>query len=282
MGIFYVDGQFVDEDKAVLSVNDMAVLRGYGIFDFMRTYNKKPFYLKAHIDRLYRSADHVGLQVSCTREKLFGIVMETLARNDYEESNVRIVFTGGISPDSVTPAHNGKLMVMVTPMHNFPDRWYERGVKIITSRVERYIPEAKSTNYMNAVLTLQDAKKAGAVESVYVDRQGRVLEGTTTNIFLLIEDRWVTSDRGILKGITRAVVIDLMNEEIELRDLDQGDIDRSEEILITASNKEVVPVIQVDHRIIGTGKPGEKTRRIMELFKEYTAAYGLDTRAASA
>jgi branched-chain amino acid aminotransferase len=284
MGIYYFDGQFVDEDRAVISVNDMAVLRGYGVFDFMRTYNKKPFYLKEHIDRFFNSASLVGLVLPCTKEELFSIVMETLNKNDYDESNVRIVFTGGISPDSVSPANLGKLMVMVTPKHELPAWWYEKGVKIITNNVERYIPEAKSTNYMNAVLTQQDAKKAGAVESVYVDRDGRVLEGTTTNIFLYIEGKWITPDRGILPGITRSVVLDLMNDkfEVELRDLSRGDISRAEEILITASNKEVVPVIQVEDRIIGSGKPGDKTKQVMKLFNEYTRNYGLGERAVSA
>jgi len=278
MSIFYVDGAFVDSDKAVLSVNDMAILRGYGIFDFMRTYNQKPFHLKEHITRLVNSGSHVGLTLPCSEEELFDIVMETLARNNYPESNVRIVFTGGISPDSVTPQGNGKLMVMVTPKHDLPEWWYTEGAKIVTVDVERYIPEAKSTNYMNAVLAQQEAKKKNAVEAVYVDRDGRVLEGTTTNIFLLIDGEWVTPDRGILHGITRAAVLDLMKNEFKVtfRDLSREDLARAEEIFITASNKEIVPVIQADDLKIGSGKVGENTRRIMKLFRDFTKVYGLE------
>jgi len=279
MSIFYMDGEFVDSEKAVLSVNDMAILRGYGIFDFMRTYNKRPFHLEDHIRRLVNSGSHVGLTLPCTEEELFDIVMETLERNDYPESNVRIVFTGGISPDSVTPQGNGKLVVMVTPKHDLPEWWYTEGAKIITVDVERYIPEAKSTNYMNAVLAQQEAKKKDAIESVYVDRDGRVLEGTTTNIFLYIDNQWVTPDKGILHGITRSVILDLMKDSssVVLRDLSREDLARAEEIFITASNKEVVPVVQVDDLTIGSGKVGEKTREIMNLFRDFTTSYGRES-----
>ncbi|MDC7241508.1 MAG: aminotransferase class IV [Spirochaetales bacterium] len=277
MSVFYIDGEYMDSKDAVLSVSDMAVLRGYGIFDFMRTYNGRPFYLKEHIQRLANSGAHVGLDLPCSQEELFDIVMETLKRNSFEESNVRIVYTGGISPDSVTPQGNGKLMVMVTEKLDLPEWWYTDGAKIITNDVERYMPEAKSTNYMNAVLSLQKAKKADAIESVYVDRDGRVLEGTTTNIFLYSGGKWVTSDKGILPGITRSVVLDLLEGEfeVELRDLSREDIKKAEEVMISASNKEIVPIIQVDELTIADGKPGEKTLKVMELFKEFTTAYGL-------
>jgi branched-chain amino acid aminotransferase len=281
MSIFYLDGDFVDSEKAVLSVNDMAVLRGYGIFDFMRTYNKRPFYLKEHIDRLVNSGQKVGLNLPCTKEALFDIVMETLERNDNEESNVRIVYTGGTSHDSVTPEGKGKLIVMVTPKHDLPSWWYTKGVKIITVDVERYIPEAKSTNYMNAVLTQQEAIKSNAVESVYVDRDGRVLEGTTTNIFLYIDNQWVTPAAGILPGITRSVIIELMNEQqaVELRDISREDIAKAKEIIITASNKEIVPVIQVDDIQIGDGQIGVHSAEIMKKFKDFTTRYGQEGHA---
>jgi len=282
MSIFYMDGEFVDSDKAVLSVNDMAILRGYGIFDFMRTYNKKPFHLRDHIKRLVNSGHHVGLEIPCSEEELFDIVMKTLDKNNYPESNVRIVFTGGISPDSVTPQGNGKLVVMITPKHDLPEWWYKEGVKIITVDVERYIPEAKSTNYMNAVLNQQEAKKNNAVESIYVDREGRVLEGTTTNIFLFIDNKWVTPDKGILPGITRSVILDLIKDSssVELRDLSREDLARAGEIFITASNKEVVPVVQVDDMKIGSGRVGENTLKIMKQFREFTTAYGLEESRA--
>ncbi len=279
MSIYYLDGEFVEAEKAMLSVNDLTVLRGYGIFDFMRTYNKRPFHLEEHIERLIHSGEKIGLELPCSREELYSIVMETLKRNEPGkdgEYNIRIVYTGGVCSDSVTPGGNGKLIVMVTPKQPVPAQWYRDGVKIITVDVERYMPEAKSTNYLNAIVAQQKAAKAGAVESIYVDHLGRVLEGTTTNIFLYLKGRWVTPDEGILKGITRACLLDLIGKhaDLELRDLSRKDIATAEEIMITASNKEIVPVVQVDDMLVGDGKVGVQTRRIMEAFHKLTRSYG--------
>lgn len=277
MKIFYVDGEFVSSEEAVISLNDMIVLRGYGIFDFLRTYNKRPFYLKEHIDRLERSGKLTGIELPETKERIFEIVMETLKRNDHnEESNVRLVVSGGISPDSVTPQGNGKLIVMVTPKLALPDWWYTDGVKIITNPVERYIPGAKSTNYMAAVIALQKSKHEGAIEAIYVNRENSMLEGTTTNLFTFIGSKLVTPTKGILPGITRQVMLDILKDEfdIEQRDVKKDEIDSFEEVFITASNKEVVPVIQIDDKVIGDGKVGSRVKRVLELFKKYTDDYG--------
>ena len=272
-----MDGEYIDSAQAVLSVNDMAVLRGYAIFDFLRTYNKRPFYLKEHISRFAHSGECVGLDLPLSEVEIHDIVMETLSRNNFDESNIRIMYTGGISPDSVVPQGNGKLIVMVTERMKLPAWWYTDGVKIITAEVERYIPEAKSTDYMNAVMTQQQARKADAVEAVYVDKKGRVLEGTTTNIFLHLDGRWITPDKGILPGITRSVMIELMEKEygVELGEVSLEDLARADEIFISATNKEIIPVIQVNDITVGNGKAGDQTKKIMTLFRDYTTAYGL-------
>lgn len=277
MSIYYMDGEYVDSQQAVLSVNDMAVLRGYAIFDFLRTYNKRPFYLKEHISRFANSGQCVGLDLPFDEDAIFDIVMETLSLNDFEEANIRIMYTGGVSPDSVTPEGNGKLIVMVTERMKLPAWWYTDGVKIITAEVERSIPEAKSTDYMSAVMTLRQARKAEAIEAVYVDKKGRVLEGTTTNIFLHLDGKWKTPDKGILHGITRSVMIDLMKKEycVELGDVSLEDINRADEIFISATNKEIIPVIQVNDLKIADGQPGDQTKKVMKLFRDYTNAYGL-------
>ena len=279
MKIFYVDGKFVSSDEAVISLNDMIVLRGYGMFDFLRTYNKRPFYLEEHIQRLENSGKLIGLELPETKERICEIVLETLERNPQnDESNVRIVVSGGISPDSVTPQGNGMLIVMVTPKLELPEWWYTDGAKIITNPVERYIPGAKSTNYMSAVIALQNSKQQGAIEAIYVDREERMLEGTTTNLFAFIGSKLVTPEKGILPGITRQVMLDILKDEfdIELRDVKKDEIDSFEEVFITASNKEVVPVVQIDDKIIGDGKVGPRMKRVLELFKAYTDSYGND------
>ncbi len=277
MDIYHVDGAYVTEDQAVLSVKDLSVLRGFGVFDFLITYNRRPFHLEAHVKRLEHSAEKIGLMLGFKTRKICEIVQETVRRNTHhEESNIRILYTGGISSDGVTPEGNGKLLVMVTPRLKPPSQWYTQGVKIILLDVERFLPEAKSTNYLTAVWALREASRQEAIESIYVDRKGRILEGTTANFFFFKKGRLVTPKSGILPGITRDVVLKLAKGhfEVELRDVDRKEIGEMEEVFLTASNKEIVPVVRIDDRTVGGGKPGTCTQKIMALFKEYTAAFG--------
>ncbi|MGD9365603.1 MAG: aminotransferase class IV [Desulfobacteraceae bacterium] len=277
MDVYYIDGNFVEDDKASISVKDIAVLRGFGVFDFLITYNSRPFKLQEHVARLENSARNIGLSIHRTNAEICSIVEETVRRNaHHDESNVRIVYTGGISSDGVTPEGNGKLMVLVTPKHVLPEWWYTRGAKIITVEIERFLPDAKSTSYLSAVYALQLANKADAIEAVYVDRNQRVLEGTTSNFFFFKGDKLITAGKDILPGITRSVILELVKGrfEVEIRDIDRSELTDMSEAFITASNKEVVPVIQVDDLFVNGGKPGEKTKEIMRLFRETTTAYG--------
>ena len=277
MDVYYIDGDFVEDDKASISVKDLAVLRGFGVFDFLITYNRRPFKLQEHVARLENSARNIGLSIHHTNAEICSIVEETVRRNaHHDESNVRIVCTGGISSDGVTPEGNGKLMVMVTPKHVLPGWWYTRGAKIITVDIERFLPDAKSTSYLSTVYALQMANKADAIEAVYIDRNQRVLEGTTSNFFFFKGGRLITAGEDILPGITRGVILELAKGrfEVEIRDIDRSELADMNEAFITASNKEVVPVIQVDDLIVNGGKPGEKTGEIMRLFRETTAAFG--------
>ena len=283
MDTYYIDGAFIKEDEARLSVKDITVLRGYGVFDFLITYNKQPFYLEAHVQRLENSAAEIGLKMQHTNGQICDIVSETIKKNPHhDESNVRIVYTGGISPDGVTPQGNGILMVMVTPKHVLPDWWYERGASIITVDIERFIPTSKSTNYLSAVFAQQLAADQNAIEAIYVDRQDRVLEGTTTNIFGVKNNTLITPPDGILPGITREVVLDLVEDKypVELRHIDKRELNTFDEIFITASNKEIVPIVKIDDIEVSHGHPGEQTRKIMAAFDAYTTAYG-KAKAAS-
>lgn len=278
MDTFYIDGKFVDEASATVPARDLIVLRGFGVFDFLTTYNRRPFYLKEHVTRLENSADEIGLKLLHTNKEICDIVQETIDKNPHhKESNIRIIYTGGVSPDGVTPQGNGILMVMVSPRPKLPDDWYTNGAPIITVDVERFIPTAKSTNYLSAVVALEKAHKTGAVEAVYVDRNQQVLEGTTTNIFAIKGNVVITPLDNILPGITRSVVLKLIPRDLdlELRHMGYAELLTMDEIFICASTKEIVPVIKVNETIVGSGKPGEKTREIMALFNAYTRDYGL-------
>ncbi|MBT8360459.1 MAG: aminotransferase class IV [Deltaproteobacteria bacterium] len=275
MGIYYIDGTFVSASEAVLPVSDLAVLRGYGVFDFMRTYGGRPFQLKAHVKRLRNSAHLIGLSCPWSLQEIRDIVEETLRRNDYSESNIRLLITGGDSDDSITPGTQPRLLVMISEVKTFPVHWYTAGVKIITKDITRFIPGAKSIDYIRAILALDDAKAQHAVESLYVDSHDNILEGTTSNLFVVSDGNVVTPAENILPGITRDVVLEITTSsfKIALRSVTKKELFRADEVFVTSSNKEILPVIQVDDQQIGNGKPGKVTVQIMDMFKAYTQEY---------
>jgi branched-chain amino acid aminotransferase len=281
MDTYYVDGKFLSDDRSLISVKDIVVLRSFGVFDFLITYNKRSFHLEEHVERLENSARCIGLEINHTNSEICEIVQETVKRNHHHmESGIRIVYTGGISSDGLNPEGRGILLVMVTPKPELPPRLYADGAKIITVGGERFLPSAKSTCYLTAVQAVQQAKKQGAIEAVYVDRNNRILEGTTSNFFFFKKNSLVTSHRGILPGITRSIIIELAKDfcGVETRDIDSSELYDMKEVFITASNKEVMPIVKVNDLQIGNGRVGEHTLRIMQLFRDYTNSYGQGKR----
>ncbi|MCP3953086.1 MAG: branched-chain amino acid aminotransferase [Desulfobacterales bacterium] len=272
MSIYYVDGAFVPSDQAVIPVDDLAVLRGFGVFDLVRTYSGKPFFLYEHIERLRNSAAEIGLHVPWTTPDLVRIVKETLAKNSHPESNIRIVVTGGSSPDFATPQDKPRLLVLVSPLPELPKTWYSDGVKIITWVTERFKPGVKSINYIPATVALGEARQKGAIEALYLDRQGYVLEGTTSNLFAFLGNTLITPGRDILSGITRQVVLAVAAEhfEVQIRDISRQELLGADEVFITGTNKGVVPVIQVDDTVIGGGTPGPLTQQLTDDLAQQT------------
>jgi branched-chain amino acid aminotransferase len=276
MPIFYVDGQFIPAENAMIPVQDLSVLRGYGVFDFMRTYGGRPFHLDDHIRRLAASARHLELTLPCSAEQITALTLETLTRNGFAEAGIRIVVTGGASLDSITPTHESKLLIMVMPLSPCPGHWYAQGAAVITLDNRREMPQAKSLNYSAAILAMSRARREGAIEAIYCDGQGGLLEGTTSNIFAFKGDELVTPQNGILPGITQRVILDLAAELFPVKPgtIRIDEIPNLDEAFITASNKEVVPIVRIDGHTIGPGRPGERTRKIMAAFAAYTKAYG--------
>ncbi len=270
MDIYYVNGKFIPANEAVISVNDLSILRGYGVFDFLRTYKGIPFYLNDHIMRFAESAKMIGITLPWSTNKLVELVIKTLNKNAHKEANIRIVATGGISTDCTIPDSNPGLIIMVSKVLKQPDWWYTKGIKIITTGCERFLPSAKSINYIPAIIALQKAYERNAVESVYVDRKENVLEGTTSNIFAFIGEDLVTPGGSVLPGITRDVVIKLAKKyfDVKIQNISLKDLFEAKEVFITSSTKEVVPVVGIDEVLIGDGKPGFGTKNIMEAFAD--------------
>jgi branched-chain amino acid aminotransferase len=273
--IYYVDGQFVPASEAVIPVDDLAIMRGFGVFDLLRTLNAKPLFLSEHIKRLQASARRIGMELPWTPQKLIDIVIQTLQRNAFEESNIRIVVTGGSSPDFITPQGKPRLLVLVTRAPELPQWWYTDGVKIITFFSERSIPGAKSIDYVTATIALKQARDQNAIEAVYVDHNGYAREGTTSNLFAFYADTLVTPGKAILDGITRKAVLDLAVKmfRVDLRDLRLHDLLAADEVFITGTNKMIVPVVRINDTTIDHGRPGKHTQKLMGALRERIDSY---------
>lgn len=270
--ICYLNGKYVPFDQACLPLNDLGIVRGYGVFDFLRTYNAVPFKLTEHVQRLQNSAKLIGLSLPWSTAEIEEITQNTLTHNHLPEANIRIVVTGGASADFITPLGQPSLMVIVTPVSKYPQEYYEQGIKVITVPIERFIPKAKSLNYISAIGALQQAKQTNAVEALYMNSQGDVLEGTTTNFFVFRGSQLITPKEGILNGITRDVILKLAKDRFEIveQSIGYSQLNHCDEAFITSSTKEIMPVVQIDELYISQGKPGENTQTLMHLFHKYT------------
>lgn len=270
--VYYVDGKFVPDSEAVFPINDLGLLRGFGCFDFMRTYNGRVIFIKDHVERLVRSARQIGIELPLSESELIQLVTETLKRNPPVESSIRILVTGGSSPDFITPQGRPRLAIMVSAFGQYPQAWYLEGAKIVTVAHTRAIPGAKSIDYIRAIMVLAEARQKGAIEAVYVDRAGLVREGTTSNIFAFVGDRLVTPGAEILSGITRQKVLNLAEGSfpVDIRDIHRDELVRADEVFITSSNRLIVPIVRVDDEIIGSGQPGGRTRAVMQAFADFT------------
>lgn len=276
MGVFYINGEYIEAGSASISATDLAILRGFGVFDFLRTYGGTPFQLGAHLRRLQRSAALIDLHCPWDIEELAEIVLETLRRNSYDESGIRIVLTGGDSPNGFMPSGDSRLLVMATPLHDYPSTAYEQGAAVATVEQQRLMPEAKTINYIPGITAQIKAQKRvpAAIDAIYT-ADGKVIEGTRSNIFAHKDGRWITPNDGLLLGITRAEVIKLLDKigQLEFRDITLEEFYAADEVVLTSSTKEIVPIVTVDDVSIGSGMPGENSKRLMQQWLEMTDAY---------
>lgn len=265
--IFYLNGQFLPAAEAKIPLNDLGLARGYGVFDFLRTYNGRPFHLEDHLHRLARSAHQIELTLPCSLTELADLVHETLKRNNFAESTIRIMVTGGTSADLMLPDGPSTLAIMV---HEVKPTTQSSGT-VITVRLQRDWPTVKSLNYIPAIMAMKKAKPAGAIEALYVNNQDEILEGTRHNFFGICNGRLVTPKDGILHGITRQVVLHIAQGvlPIEERPVRLAELATWDEAFISSSSKEVFPITQVDEQLIGDGQIGAYTRQLQQKFSEY-------------
>ena len=273
--IFYVNGSFVPADQAALPISDLGIVRGYGVFDMLRTYNRTPFHLHDHLTRLRRSADQIDLDLPWSLAELASLVRDTHSRNDYDNAALRIIVTGGPSPDFGTPQGNPSLVIMVTPISLPLSEQYERGCKATAVEMVRERPTVKSLNYIGAIMAVQEATKQEAVEALYLTKDGNVTEGTRSNFLIFRGDQLITPAVDILPGITRQVVLQLAPEYFDVieRTISYDELGEADEAFISSSTKELLPIIQVNDLVIGNGAPGANTLKLLTRFRAYAHAY---------
>lgn len=284
--IIYMNGRFVPEADARVSVFDHGFLYGDGVFEGIRAYRGRVFRLKEHIDRLFESAHSIMLPMPCNREEMTRAVVETVRANGLQDAYIRVVVTRGTGDLGLDPrkCRTCQVVIIADRISLYPEEFYTQGLKVITVATRRNVagaldPKIKSLNYLNNILVKIEANQAGMMEALMLNGDGFVTEGSGDNIFIYRRGMLITPPPylGILEGITRAVVLDLARGEgIPVREapFTRHDVYTADECFLTGTAAEVIPVIEVDSRTVGTGRPGPVTRRLTELFRALTGTEG--------
>jgi len=279
----YLNGKFVPEAEATVSVFDHGLLYGDGVFEGIRTYNGRVFLLQEHIARLYRSAQAIGLTMPMTPEEMRRIVLATCKANDCRNGYIRLVVTRGVGNLGLNPYQCPKpgVIVIAANIQLYPAEFYEKGLRIITVGTVRNHPEAvnpniKSLNYLNNIMAKIEAINGGVQEAVMLNHIGYVCEATGDNIFAVNGSTLTTPPAwcGCLIGITRDTVMKLAAENgFTVREsvMTRYDLYNADEVFLTGTAAEVVPVVEIDKRTIGGGVPGAATRKLMQLFHAFAA-----------
>jgi len=272
--VFFINGVFMPESAATVPVTDLGLVRGWAVFETIRTYNGRLFRLAEHLARLRRSAELVHIPYAWEGQELATLVVATLDRNSFAESVVKVLLTAGSSvADHSFRADTPALYITVKPLVGFPPELYEQGIALITFPHERFMPEAKITNYVDAAIATTQAEQAGAWEALYIDRNGLVCECTTCNFFGVRSGSLIAPGHGILKGITRAEILQLacdMGITVDESNLSADNLNELDEAFITATLVEVMPVTVIDGRPVGTGRGGPMTRQLRDAFLQRT------------
>jgi len=277
--IVYFNGAYVRREEARLSPLDRGFLYGYGLFETMRSYGGCVFRLDRHLARLMRSAEQFALAAALDPVELEQAISKTLEANKLSDARIRLTVSAGEGQRGLAPPMSGKATIIVVAEKFVPppSRIYEEGVHAAVASTRRNsqspLSRIKSLNYLDSLVAQSEAVARGEDEAIMLNERGFLAEGSTSNIFLEVDGKLVTPspESGILPGITREAVLELAHalgiEAVE-REISPSDLLRADEAFFTASVREIVPVVMVDGKAIGSGKPGGVTRRLMAAYKE--------------
>jgi branched-chain amino acid aminotransferase len=284
----YINGKFYEKEDAKVSVFDHGLLYGDGVFEGIRSYNSLVFKLKEHVERLFESAKSIMLNIPLTREELVKAVVATLKKNNLKDAYVRLIVTRGEGDLGLDPRKcrvGATVIIIADKITLYPEKLYKEGLKIITVPTVRNLPEAlnpqiKSLNYLNNILAKIEAANAGCDEAIMLDSLGYVAECTGDNIFIVKDKHLYTPPQcmGTLRGITRDAVLEIARKSrISAHEhvITRHEVYISDECFLTGTAAEIIPVVMVDGRPIGAGKPGKLTLQLIKKFKELTKKEGV-------
>jgi branched-chain amino acid aminotransferase len=266
----YKDGKIVTSDKLSVSVYDIGLLRGYAIYEGITAFGDKPFFIDDHLKRFRKSAISLGIKIPLTDKEIKEIIETLIKKNKFDRTNLRMILSGGnaiggIDFDANTPT----FFILAEKYNPIPRQVYDSGAKVITEDYVRFMPESKTTNYITAVKLQAKRKKEKAIEILFV-KDGKVSECSTSNIFAFFGDTLVTPKDNVLFGITRKIVIELAKNhfKVEERDILLKDMLKADEVFITGSYKDIMPIVKIDDKMIKGGVVGKNTKVLMERFLE--------------
>jgi len=283
----YINGKYFDKKDAKISVFDHGLLYGDGVFEGIRSYNRLVFRLKEHIDRLYESAHGIMMKINLSKEQMMRSVIDTLKLNKLDDAYIRLIVTRGLGDLGLDPrkCKDPSIIIITDKIQFYPEKLYREGLSLITVPTPRNIPEAlnpqiKSLNYLNNIMAKIEAINCGYEEALMFTASGYVAECTGDNIFIIKGGSLITPPvyLGILKGITRAAVMDIGKKiglEVKEDVLTRHNIFTADECFLTGTAAEIAPVVTIEKRTIGSGRPGKMTLRLMKEFRELTKTDGV-------
>jgi branched-chain amino acid aminotransferase len=282
----FIDGKFHSERDAKVSVFDHGLLYGDGVFEGIRAYNGRVFKLKEHVDRLFSSAHSILLEIPMSRAELCRATVETIRANKLKDAYIRLVVTRGVGTLGLNPrsCKNPSVIIIAGKIQVYPPEMYARGMDMVTVPTVRNLhsavnPAIKSLNYLNNILAKIEANNAGVEEAVMLNAEGYVTEGTADNLFIVKHGALFTPplSAGALYGITRATVIELAEAsgvKVSEPNLTRYDLFNADECFLTGTGAEIMPVVKIDGRVIGAGKPGPLTLKFTEEYHALTKVSG--------
>ncbi|MFN2509284.1 MAG: branched-chain-amino-acid transaminase [Chthoniobacterales bacterium] len=284
--IIYIDGDFLSEAEAKISVFDHGLLYGDGIFEGIRFYNGRVFRLEEHLDRLWDSARSICLEIPMSRAEMSEALLETIRQNGLRDGYIRQIVTRGVGNLGLNPTQckRPSVIIIVATIALYPEEVYRNGLTVVTCATRRsgaatLNPAVKSLNYLNNVMARIEANLASADEALMLNDAGNVAECTADNVFIIKKGQIFTPPitAGALRGITRAVVFEIAAElglKLTETDITRHDVFVADECFLTGTAAEIIPVIKADGRVIGTGKPGAISARMIARFRELTRGSG--------